>query len=322
MASRASLSAESPFDQVLRLSSETTALDFKSGFDPSDKGEFLEVIKDVLAMANSGGGIILFGVSNDGTPSGAEMKGIATLDPAKVTDLIYKYTDCQFQGFEIRRLRKNGCEIWAIVVSSASTPMVFSQTGNYADASGRQKNAFVGGTVYFRHGAKSEPGNSEDLRLFIERRVEAIRHEWLDGIAKIVEAPSGSVVQVMPPGSAASSAPVRLTADPSAPSLPVGAIDQGWPHRQKEVVAAVNDALAGKKIVNGTHVLYIRRAFNIETNGQFCYTQNHTSPKYSQAFVNWIVEQFNADPDFFDKAKTVADQKRSATVNRLPQASE
>ena len=177
--------------------------------------------------------------------------------------------------------------------------------------------------MYFRHGAKSEPGNSEDLRLFIERRLEAIRHEWLGGIAKIVEAPSGSVVQVMPPGSAAgSSAPVRLTADPSAPSLPVGAIDQGWPHRQKEVVAVVNEALAGKKIVNGTHVLYIRRAFNIETNGQFCYTQNHTSPKYSQAFVNWIVEQFNADPDFFDKAKAVADQKRSATANRLPQASE
>jgi hypothetical protein len=179
-------------------------------------------------MANSGGGIILFGVSNDGTPSGAEMKGIASLDPAKVTDLIYKYTDCQFQGFEIRRLHKNGCEIWAIDVNSASTPMVFSQTGNYADASGKQKNAFVGGTTYFRHGAKSEPGNSEDLRLFIERRLASIRHEWLDGIAKIVEAPSGSVVSVMPPGSvASSSAPVRLTTDPSAPSLPIGAIDQG-----------------------------------------------------------------------------------------------
>jgi hypothetical protein len=318
MASRASLSAESPFSRFLVLTSETADLDFKAEFNPNNKGEFLEVIKDVLAMANSGGGIILFGVSNDGTPNGSEMKGVAALDPAKVTDLIYKYTDCQFQDFGIRRLDKNGCEIWAIVVNSVSTPIVFSQTGNYADSSGKQKNAFLGGTVYFRHGAKSEPGNSEDLRMSIERRLESIRHEWLDGIAKVVEAPSGSVVHILPPGSVAgSSAPVRLTTDPSAPSLPVGAIDQGWPHRQKEVVAAVNEALAGKKIVNGTHILYVRSAFDIKTNGQYCYTQNHSSPQYSQAFVDWIVKQFNEDADFFNKAKVVADQKRSAAANRL-----
>jgi hypothetical protein len=323
MASRASLSPVSAFDRVLSLNSETADVEFKSAFNPSDRGEFLEVIKDVLAMANSGGGMILFGVLNDGTPNGAEMRGIATLDPANVTNLIYKYTDFQFQGFELRRLHKNGCEIWAIVVNAASTPLVFSQAGNYADPSGRQKSAFAAGTMYFRHGAKSEPGNSEDLRLSIERRLETIRHEWLDGIAKIVEAPSGSTVHIVPPGSAASSsAAVRLTTDPGAPSLPVGAIDQGWPHRQKEVVAAVNEALGGKKIVNAATVLYVRRAFNIELNGLFCYTQDYASPKYSQAFVDWIVEQFNADTDFFDKAKAVADQKRTATANLLTLASE
>jgi hypothetical protein len=305
-------------DRALGLSSETTDVEFKSAFNSSDKGEFLEIIKDVLAMANSGGGIILFGLLNDGSPSGAEMKGIATLDPAKVTDLIYKYTDCQFQNFELRRSHKNGDEVWAIIVDSASSPIVFSQTGNYADPSGKQKNAFTGGTVYFRHGAKSEPGNSEDLRQFIERRLESIRHEWLDGISKIVEAPSGSLVQIMPPGTVtASSTPVRLTTSPTAPSLPVGAIDQGWPHRQKDVVVEVNRALAGKKVINSAHILYVRRAHNIETNGEFCYTQKHVSPLYSQAFVDWMVEQFDADSGFFERAKAVADHQRSVATSKL-----
>jgi hypothetical protein len=91
-------------------------------------------------------------------------------------------------------------DLWTITVSAANTPLVFSQTGNYAEVNGKQKNAFLSGSIYFRHGAKSEPGNSEDLRLFIERRLQSIRREWLDGITKIVEAPSGSTVKILPPG--------------------------------------------------------------------------------------------------------------------------
>ena len=61
-------------------------------------------------------------------------------------------------------------------------------------------------------------------------------------------------------------------------------------------------------MVNAHHIQYVRRAHNIETNGEFCYIQNHVSPKYSRAFVNWIVDQFNADTNFFEKAKALADQ--------------
>lgn len=316
MASPASLTTESDLDRAICLCSETAAVDFKSAFNPGDKGEFLEIIKDILAMANSGGGIIVFGLLNDGSPTGGNLNGIASLDPAKITDAIYKYTDCQFSRFELWRRVKNGHEVWALVIDQTSVPIVFSQTGNYLDSAGKQKNAFSGGMIYFRHGAKSEPGNSEDLRQFIERRLDSIRHEWLDGIGKVVEAPSGSVVQVLAPGDVTNvAAKVRLTASLDAPSLPVGAIDQGWPHRQKEVVASVNKELAGTKVINANHILNVRRAYNIEANGDFCYTQKYASARYSQAFVNWIVEQFKANGDFFEKAKEVADRKRSAPAS-------
>jgi hypothetical protein len=190
---------------------------------------------------------------------------------------------------------------------------VFSQTGNYAEPSGRQKHAFVGGTVYFRHGAKSETGNSEDLRQFIERRLEAIRNEWLAGIAKVVEAPTGSVIQVLSPSEVDSAAGARLTLNPAGRTVPVGSIDLGWPHRQKEVIAEVNKALAGVKVVNANHILCVRRAYDVEAKGEFCYTQRHASPRYTSAFVDWIVQQFRADAGFFEKAKSIADEKRGAS---------
>jgi predicted HTH transcriptional regulator len=65
------------------LDSETAAIEFKSAFNPADKGEFLEILKDIAAMANSGGGTIVFGLLNDGAPSGADLTAVASLDPAK-----------------------------------------------------------------------------------------------------------------------------------------------------------------------------------------------------------------------------------------------
>lgn len=265
-------------------------------------------------MANSGGGTILFGLTSNGKPMEGEPPTLDALDPAKVTDAVYKYTDSQFHAFRLRKLSKNTHLVWAIIVGSTSVPIVFSQTGNYQTKSGGQKNAFLSGTVYFRHGAKSEPGNSEDLRQFIERRLESIRKDWLAGIARVVEAPSGSIIQVIPPskGEANPSAAGGLTYDPAATKLPVGAIDAGWPHRQKEVVAEVNKRLAGGKTINPSHILYVRRAYGIEANGAYCYTQKHASPMYSEAFIEWIVQQFKADRHFFEKAKSTADAKRAS----------
>ena len=295
---------------ALNSDAETTRVEFKSTFNADQKGELLEIVKDIVAMTNSGGGVILFGLRSDGTVSGSGMDHKASADPAKITDAIYRYTDCQFQNFELRRVTKGGHELWALIIRSSAVPIVFSQTGNYLDPSGKQRNAFFGGTVYFRHGAKSEVGNSEDLRLFIERRLEFVRSEWLDGISKVVEAPSGSVIQILPPDEINSSSPVRLTTSPGAHNLPVGAIDAGWPYRRKEVLAEVNKILAGVRTVNSAHFQNVRRAYDIEAKGEFCYTQKHVAPKYSWAFVEWIVQQFRSDSAFFEKAKSIAEQKQ------------
>lgn len=44
-------------------------------------GDWCELIKDIVAMANSGGGRIAIGANDDGTPSGYELVGRVGIEP-------------------------------------------------------------------------------------------------------------------------------------------------------------------------------------------------------------------------------------------------
>ena len=73
-----------------------------------------------------------------------------------MADKIEKYTNQHVAGFGFGSASQLGADVVAIVISGAAMPMVFTATGNY-ESGGKQKNPFQQGTVYFRHGAKSEP---------------------------------------------------------------------------------------------------------------------------------------------------------------------
>jgi hypothetical protein len=292
---------------ILECTAETADLDFKSEFDATDSGDWLEIIKDIVAFANSGGGTILIGVNDDSTPSGTDVTGALSIDPADLTNRLHKYTGVHFDAFEFTECQKAGHEVCAISVRGCRIPIVFTRVGTYEVAPGKQKTAFSVGTVYFRHGAKSEPGTSDDLRAFLERELEAIKHSWLDGIGKVVEAPAGSRFAILPPerqpAGPSGVLPLRLTDDPNAPAYYAVPIDTTHPFRQKEVVREVNARLAGRRAVNGYDILCIRRVYSIQKDILLCYTQNYASPRYSQAFADWIVRKYDEDSEFFDKAK-------------------
>src|SRR5215467_7106794 len=100
---------------VLSRSSEADDLDFKAEFH-NKSGDWLEIIKDIVAFANSGGGTILVGVNDDGSPSGADVSAICETDPADVTNKIYSYTGIQFHAFDIDKAEKQGKDVCVIAV--------------------------------------------------------------------------------------------------------------------------------------------------------------------------------------------------------------
>ncbi len=290
---------------VEEAQTESAAIDFKAGFDVRSPKDWCEVIKDLVAMANSGGGGIIFGVNDDGTPSGSDLSGLRNLDPATVTDKLFKYTGKQFSDFHLYETTRVGALVVVLEVGPAHIPLVFTAPGTYSVGGGKQDSAFRQWAVYFRHGAKSEAGTSDDLKLVVDREVERLRSSWLDGIRKIVEAPAGSVIQVVAPDlgpSASGATPVRLTHDPGAPALRAPDFDALYPYRQKEVLARLATLLPGVKLT--THdILCVRRHHRVDENPTYSSKHKFGSRQYSDAMVEWLVRSYRADPNFFHAAK-------------------
>lgn len=185
--------------KALSAKRESKHVEFKQGFDPGQPGEWCELVKDLAAIANSGGGIIVFGLDSQGVPNGASIDAITSIDPADIANKVARYTGLVDFEFEVRRLTKQTNKLVAFVIPPVSVPLVFEKPGTYDIGGGKQKTAFGVGTVYFRHGAKSEPGTSEDIRRVIDRQLDHIRRSWLKGVRKIVQAPQGAQIVALHP---------------------------------------------------------------------------------------------------------------------------
>jgi hypothetical protein len=301
--------AEADFNYALLASREGRRLDFKETFDPRRVGDWCEIVKDIVAMANSGGGCLVFGVRDDGHMGEGSVEAILALDGAQIVDKVTKYTGVHFDGFEVREGQREGKKVAILVVRAAEYPLPFSKAGNYDRGDGKQSTSFQPGTVYFRHGAKSEPGTAEDLRRSVDRVVKRQRRAWLGGIKKVVTAPQGYRVEVLSPDAVASrpigSEAVRLTNDPAAPAVKRLHPDDTHPFRRKEVVAEVNGRLAGKATVSPYDIQRVRDTYAIDdgSHPDLYYESKHAAPQYSEDFVKWIVQQFERNSSFFSEAR-------------------
>lgn len=186
-------------DAAIAATRESKQIEFKESFNPNSAGEWCELVKDIVAMANSGGGIIVFGLDDRGTPFATPSEELCLLDPADVANKISKYTGGQDAELEICELSKGTKKFVAFLIQPATVPLVFHKPGTYDIGGGKQKTAFGVGTVYFRHGAKSEPGVTDDLRRVMEKQLEAARKLWMKGVKRVTQAPLGSLVAAFEP---------------------------------------------------------------------------------------------------------------------------
>ena len=299
-------------DRLLRKAiegkKETRFVDFKSAFDPTHTGECCEIIKDIVAMANSGGGVIVVGVTDKGSPSGSDLAPVRGLDNAHFGNLLHKYTESNFADVEIHEIARDQDMVVAIRVGPSETPLVFAQAGAYADLTkpGKQKTAFGKGTVFFRHGSKSEPGTTEDIHAFLDRLVDAARRDLMKNVQKAAAAPPGSTIHVSPKLSGDVSADglaVRLTTDPGVPVVGVLDYDKTHPYRQKDLVAAVQKLLPKGAPFGAYDVQAIRIVNSVPDGGPFCHRFAFGGRQYSNSFAVWIVERWEDDHDFFTKTR-------------------
>jgi hypothetical protein len=300
-------------EQVAAAKGESRSLDFKERFDPKQLSEWLELIKDFVAMANSGGGLILVGVCDDGQPAVGDVRSVLDLDPAQITDKIESCTHVHFADFEISEVTRSGSPVAVIAVGpSLDAPIAFTRAGTYPDPGNKKypKTAFAKGTVYFRHGAKSEPGTTADLRHFIDRRVDRVREQWKAGIRLVTEAPEGAQLAIVEAAGTNPTAPptrIRLTNDPAAPVYGQLSPDETHPYRQAQLLPELNTRLGFGPAINSYDLLSVRRAYGIDatTCPNLVYQPHwaNSSPQYSEEFIDWLVARAKADTQFFEKAR-------------------
>lgn len=292
---------------------ESKYLDFKSHFDASP-GAWCELIKDIVACANSGGGVLVFGANSDGSAAGTDVSHLLQLDTADITDKMARYTGVQFSDIELVEILRTGGRAVAMLISETEVPLVFVKPGTYAVDNSKQRTAFSQGTVYFRHGAKSEPGNREDLIAWRDRSLEKVRASWLGNIKKVVAAPADHAVTVVSSptgaghggsgvGGATGAIMARVSAEPGALSIVPQNAEEIWPYRQKDLLREINKELPSSAQVNGHDMLCINTALNVlNDHPEFAYKPHRlASPQYSQQYAEWIVAQYRRDKQFFRK---------------------
>jgi hypothetical protein len=203
---------------------------------------------------------------------------------------------------------KDGSQVALLLIDEAQPPLVFEEPGTYSTNDGKQKTVFSRGTIYVRHGAKSEPMTNADIFHANERLLELFRKEWIGKVKKVVEAPLGSNVlmqdSTVRQTSDPTAAPVRIVNDPTAPAYRLQKPDDYFPHRGKELLAKINGMLGDGVRINAHDLLAVRRVHKIDDNPDFFYKGKFGSPQYSDACAEWLVEKYRANPRFFEDARS------------------
>lgn len=289
-------------ERALAARRESRRVEFKSGFDVTSTRDWCEVIKDVIAIANSGGGVILFGVDNVGNPTGADVSAILALDPAKFGDQLGRYVDVDFDDLDLAEFRKFSQPVVALTIGPAPTPIVFSRTGAYETPDGRQKIAFHQGTVYFRHGAKSEPGTTADLAVAIDRQLKQVRRSWLSAVRRVVHdrAPDTVLPSEIRDSESPEATPIRVTDDPRAPAYRVVDYDRTHPYRQKELLAELRRRGFA---INQFDLRAVRHVHGTDAVRDFSHKPVFGSRQYSEKFLNWVQGQATSNPRFFAEGR-------------------
>jgi hypothetical protein len=293
---------------------ESKLLDFKREFDTSSSAHWCEIVKDIVAFANSGGGVLLFGVNNDASNAEIDTAPIAKLDVADITNKIESYTGYQFGDIEILEVKREDRLRAAFIIGHVDPPMIFTRPGVDVVVKGKQRPAFARGTVYFRHGAKSEPGTRDDFLDWREKFIESARQTWMKGIRKVIEAPAGHSVTVISSqpslgressGSEGMSIRANVSAAPGAVKVVPQNAEEIWPYRQKDLLLGINKQLATTPMINGHDILCINSHLNVlKTHPEFAYKPHRlASPQYSDGYAQWIVEQYKSDPRFFHRMR-------------------
>ena len=184
---------------VLAAREENSIIDYKVDFDGSDE-HWLEITKDVMALANTLGGYLAFGIRN-GTFEivGLNDEAIRLLSEPNVLLLkLNRFVEPSFTTVRSKLVCVEGksCVVIHVPASHGHTHIV-ARDGSFRHPTGTPKVVLRQGTFYVRRSGANHLGNARDLDAIVARRIEYFRSSLMGKIARVVEAPADSEILVV-----------------------------------------------------------------------------------------------------------------------------
>lgn len=151
---------------------ESTRIEYKRDFGDTGR-DWMELLKDVVAFHNSGGGLIVFGISDEGALAGLTSSLMHHLDPANIGNKLRRKAPSariETRYFEWSYFSKR---YGVLGVTPGDRIVVFDKDGDYQKLGGRSEKAFAAGVVYARSPGMCAPASQADVDLMVERAVQA-----------------------------------------------------------------------------------------------------------------------------------------------------
>lgn len=294
-------------NEVATLACEIDTIEFKSKGDVKDARFWPQLIRSVMAMHNSGGGAIVFGLDSMGKDASVDLSAVSAIDPVHVSDKAKHYTDRSLPGVLCESFEKNNTNYPGWIIPPAAVPVPFTRPGDVHNGHGKPDKLFHPGQIYVRRGASSVPASVEDMASIVERIRTAARQEFAAQIGSFAVLPEGHTIQVLPPGAVVSrtvpAGSVRITTDPNATAAVVIDKYMTHPHRQRELLQRLATRIPGCR-ANGHDIFCIRKVYASEIEAKdFVYHPPHSSPHYTEEFAEWIAGKIGQDAAFLDKTR-------------------
>jgi hypothetical protein len=281
--------------------------------------EWGKLIRDVAAIANSGGGCL-------DLPAASSVCSIGDLGVKKIVAHLAQYTVSTFDDLQLVKSKRRTPDLWKLEVGPAEYPIGFKQSLEDASAeTSMSEGPFGADAFYFWHDGKSTLATSADFQAFLERRLKDARQQWSKQIGRVLSRPLRPLrrkrrAQPRAKHSAGASSnnlqPVRIVNDANAPVLQPQHVDQLYPWRQKDIVADINRRL-GRRAVTTYDLQAVRRQHRLDESPDFVFHLPGAGRRYSPAAAEWMLSQYATNPEFFHQAH-LADQSMLRQRRKKP----
>jgi hypothetical protein len=286
-------------------------LDAERIFNANSEHDWLILIRDIAAIANSGGGQFMVRLANGQPSDDSAGTRAVTLSSSDLVARLAQFTDSRFADIQIRMVEPDTSAV-IVQIGRTAVPIVFTKSGCVVDPSEPTKHSdvFPAGSFFVQHDGRIEPGTSADLRASFGQQMENARRRWLASIRRIMNRPIDlEKPQVRHGMDAARESrgepvlkPVRIVTDPSAPVLQPQDVDRLYPLRQKDLMRELNRRL-GRRAVNSYDIQAVRRQHRLDERPDFVFHLPGAGRRYSPAVAEWILDQQQRDPAFFQRVR-------------------